>query len=379
MNSKIIIFFFIYLIIYPYANQLLKYKIYIKRCKQKEFIKQPINIIPENIFLSIGLPTYNMEKYIESSLLSIINQSFQNFEIIVVNDNSNDNTQNIIKILQNKDKRIKYINHSNNLGVYASRANAILNAEGKYILLMDPDDILLNQDIFKKLYDYNKKYNLDIIEFLVYHQKEGKNNIIFPKEQELNHYHHFRNKIIKQPELSEILFYKPNSKKYSSIICRTIWNKLIKKEIMNKSIEYINNSCFRNQFLIAADDTPLNILAFQFSNNYSNINIPGYLYNIREYGMSYANKGNIKHDIILSYNYLLYFKFLYQYIIEYNKDINFFLYEFKDFYHYLYRIKDLNITEYIPLLINFCKEIQKRNIPEKLRKAISGLFNYFSK
>ena len=173
-----------------------------------------------------------MEKYIESSLLSIINQSFKYFEIIVVNDNSNDNTQNIIRNIQNKDKRIKCVNHSKNLGVFSSRADSILNAAGKYILLMDPDDILLNQDIFQELYDYNKKYNLDIIEFLVYHQKEGINDIIIPKDHILNHHHKFRKKIIKQPDLSEILFYKPNSKIYSSIICRTIWNKLIRKEIL---------------------------------------------------------------------------------------------------------------------------------------------------
>ena len=130
-----------------------------------------------------------MEKYIESSLLSLINQSFKNFEIIVVNDNSNDNTKNIIKSIQNKDKRIKLFNHLKNLGVFASRADGILNANGKYILLMDPDDLLINQNLFRQIYIYNKQYNCDIIEFLVYHQKEGMKNIYFPKRNTLNHYH----------------------------------------------------------------------------------------------------------------------------------------------------------------------------------------------
>ena len=253
-----------------------------------------------------------MQKYIESSLLSIINQSFQFFEIIIVNDNSKDGTLDIIKQIQKKDNRIKYINHSKNQGVYSSRADGILNAKGKYILLMDPDDMILNQYLFEELYVYYKKYNLDIIEFLVYHQQEGIKNIIIPKAQHLNHFHNFSKKIINQPELSEILFYKPNSKKYSSIICRTIWNKLIRKEIMLNSINYLNNDFFQNQFLIAADDTPINILAFQFGTNYSNINSPGYLYNLRNDGMSTFSKGNILHNKILSYNYLLYLKFLYK-------------------------------------------------------------------
>ena len=57
--------------------------------------------------ISICLPVYNMEKYIERAFLSIINQSFQDFEIIIVNDNSNDNTEHIIKNLQFKEKRLK--------------------------------------------------------------------------------------------------------------------------------------------------------------------------------------------------------------------------------------------------------------------------------
>ena len=70
-NNKIILllFVFLYIIIFSFTNKLLKYKKYIKKCRQKEFINEPINIIPDNIFLSICLPVYNMEKYIESSLL----------------------------------------------------------------------------------------------------------------------------------------------------------------------------------------------------------------------------------------------------------------------------------------------------------------------
>ena len=175
-----------------------------------------------------------MENYIRTSLLSIINESFKNFEIIIVNDKSNDNTQNIINEMQ-----FKYINHSKNLGVYASRIDAVLNAKGKYILLMDPDDIILNKYLFQKLHNYNKEYNLDIIEFLVYHQTEGTSEIIFPEDHEFSHYHYFNKKLIKQPELSNIIFYIPNSKNYTSIKCRTIWNKIIRKEIIINSINFV--------------------------------------------------------------------------------------------------------------------------------------------
>ena len=226
---------------------------------------------------------------------------------------------------------------------------------------MDPDDILMNQDLFKELFIYNQKFNLDIIEFMVYHQEEGKNNMIFPKPHWLNHFHNFDKNIISQ------------------IICRTIWNKLIRKEIMLNAINYLNNDYFKNQFLIAADDTPINILAFQFANNYSNVKIPGYLYILREEGMSSDNKGNIKHDIILSYNFLLYFKFLYRYVKKFKKNLNFFVYDFKPFSVYLRKLKDLNATEYIPMALKFFRILSRRRKIKLLNQLVDELIKYFLK
>ena len=88
-------------------------------------------------FLSVCIPVYNTDKYIEKAILSIINQSFQDFEIIIINDFSNDNTRFIIAKIQKEDSRIKIINHNKNLGVYHSRVEAVLNSNGKYILFLD--------------------------------------------------------------------------------------------------------------------------------------------------------------------------------------------------------------------------------------------------
>ena len=124
--------------------------------------------------------------------------------------------------------------------------------------------MLLNPYLLEELYKFNLKYNLDMIEFIVYHKEEGKKKIFFPVFSELNHYHNFKEKILYQPELSNKLFFIPNTKKYTSLICRTIWNKIIRKTILNKSIEYIDK-IFHNFYLIAADDTPINILNFHLS------------------------------------------------------------------------------------------------------------------
>ena len=124
-----------------YINDCMNFKKY-KRTKMKKDIP----------YISICLPVYNMQKYIEQAILSILNQSFQNFEIIIVNDFSNDDTIDVIMKLQLKDDRIRLINHLKNLGVYASRVDSILASRGKYILLMDPDDMYLNPYLLENLY-----------------------------------------------------------------------------------------------------------------------------------------------------------------------------------------------------------------------------------
>ena len=255
------LFFFIIIIFVIYiknANKNLgKYKRYINNCKKLRYFKiKHRNKSTKNIpFISICIPLYNMEKYIERAILSVIKQKFQNFEIIIVNDNSNDNSKNIIKDFQTKDNRIKIIEHNNNLGVYSSRIEGVFNSRGVYIMLFDPDDMVVNPDLFQRLYRYNSN-NLDIIEFSVLHQKEGKDEIILPNRHSHSHFHNFNSKVINQPELSEIIFYVPNTKQYTAIICRTIWNKIIRKKVILKAINYIERD-FNNQYLITADDISL--------------------------------------------------------------------------------------------------------------------------
>ncbi len=301
-----------------------------------------------------------MEKNLEKALLSILNQSFNDIEIIIVNDNSKDDTVKIIQRFQKEFKNIKIIMHLENRGVYKSRIDAVLNAYGQYILFMDPDDMFLNPYLFEELYNYNIKYNLDMIEFSVFHIKEGTKKFYFPEYHELNHYHNFRKKIICQPELSNILFYKPNTNNYTSLFCRTIWNKLTRKILLINSIKYIEKS-FHNFYLITADDTPINILNFQLSNNYSNIKLPGYLYYVREKSSSRLSN-DLNHNVLISYNYLLYFKLFYKYLKDFKKNLNFLFYDLKISFQFLFILKKLKAKNYLSTSIIFLKEISKNKI-----------------
>ena len=102
------------------------------------------------IKVSIIIPAYNSSKHIKRCLESCINQTFKEFEVIVVNDGSIDNSGNIIDDFSSIDKRIKPI-HQTNFGVVKSRKTGISLAKGNYLFFLDADDYL-PLDSLEKLY-----------------------------------------------------------------------------------------------------------------------------------------------------------------------------------------------------------------------------------
>ncbi len=90
--------------------------------------------------ISVIMPAYNAEKYIYQAIESILNQTFKNFEFIIIDDASTDNTWNIIKSYKNKDKRIIILRNKINSKLSVSLNKCILKARGIYIARMDADD-----------------------------------------------------------------------------------------------------------------------------------------------------------------------------------------------------------------------------------------------
>lgn len=91
--------------------------------------------------VSVILPCYNAGKYLEQALDSIINQSYQNIEILLVDDGSTDNSENIYKRYQQQESRLKIHKNLTNIGLINTLNHAINLAEGDYIARMDADDI----------------------------------------------------------------------------------------------------------------------------------------------------------------------------------------------------------------------------------------------
>ena len=100
--------------------------------------------MPKTTF-SVIMPVYNAEKYLDESILSVLNQTYKNWELIVVDDNDPETeerkqTEKMLSDFASKDSRIHYVRHPRNLNGAAARSTGIRQAQGEYIAFLDSDD-----------------------------------------------------------------------------------------------------------------------------------------------------------------------------------------------------------------------------------------------
>lgn len=114
---------------------------------------------------SIIIPAYNVEEYIENTLQSVFNQTFKNYEIIIIDDCSTDSTVKVIEklIKQNSNIKITLLKNKINLKQGASRNKGIEFSTGEYILFLDSDDSLFDDNVLSNLNDIIFKNHPDII------------------------------------------------------------------------------------------------------------------------------------------------------------------------------------------------------------------------
>jgi len=91
--------------------------------------------------ISVVVPCYNGEQFLDKAIESVASQTYKNLEIIIINDGSNDRTENIVKAWQNKDSRVRYVKHKKNKGLAVARNTGIRVSVGGIIALLDADDI----------------------------------------------------------------------------------------------------------------------------------------------------------------------------------------------------------------------------------------------
>lgn len=110
--------------------------------------------------ITVIVPVYNVEKYLRRCLDSIIGQTYQNLEILCIDDGSIDNSGEICEQYAARDARIKVI-HQENQGLSTARNRGLDAAEGEYIAFVDSDDYIL-EDMYKKMLAKLLDYNVDL-------------------------------------------------------------------------------------------------------------------------------------------------------------------------------------------------------------------------
>ena len=188
--------------------------------------------------ISIIVPVYNSEKYLKETIGSILNQTFQDFELICVNDGSKDNSLEILNYFKEEDERIIVINQENQ-GVSTARNNAISIAKGKYIAFLDSDD-LMHPTFLEKMHQIIEQENSDVVYCDYQNVPESCSHIPFKNYKEL-----------------KVKSYNAPFQKYVNKVISVhvvIWNKFYKADIaktipFEKELSYAEDLIFTYLYL----------------------------------------------------------------------------------------------------------------------------------
>lgn len=280
--------------------------------------------------LSIIVPIYNVDKYLKNCIESILSQTFNDYELILVNDGSTDCSGEICNYYKSIDSRIKVI-HQENRGVSSARNKGIHLAKGKYIAFVDPDDEI-EATMYEKMIEKCLKNDLDIVvcKIKTYNQilNYTQESIIWKKDIG------YLNKEKIQKKLIPAILTEGSYSMISSV------NKVYKASIFK------DNKLYFNEKMNHGEDARLNLLLIQNINSLEFIDEALYNYYIRN-TLSLTKRFSENR---------------YNEIVE-NKEFGISMCK-------KYNIKNVNgyIEEYINNSLNFIQDIFKSNLSNEKRK-----------
>ena len=200
--------------------------------------------------------------------MSIEEQTFKNIEIIYIDDFSENNSKFFLNILKILDKRILLIKNEKNRGILYSKCLGVKISRGKYVIVIDQDDMLLSKNLLNILYKNSERYKLDILQFQSSYLSEMDEKVELRPEKTFPKY----DSIITQPKLGEIENFLNNSLGFTF----TLWDKIIKRNIYIKAINFIGKDLF-NSKIIQREDHIIIFPLYKIAERYMRINVDGYL------------------------------------------------------------------------------------------------------
>ena len=252
-------------------------------------IPKKVNKYPK---FSVIVPTHSNEKTIKRAVRSAQNQNFSDFEFIIIDDFSEDNTVKIIEELAKEDRRIKIIKNEKNRGTLYSRCVGTLLSKGLYILSIDSDDMFLIHDTFYYLSEEIDKMDIDVIKFRGFESYNQGNPI------DINHirlYNNFpTNKVLYQPELG----------KFGEKRC-CLYMQCINAELYKKAIDLYGKERM-NLYVTFLEDCIIHFIIYQHAKSLKLFLKIGYAHIIRRN----SDSRSIIHHLANKYHIYLYEVFL---------------------------------------------------------------------
>lgn len=264
-----------------------------------------------NVTISILMPVYNSQEYLKNTVQGVINQSYKEWELILVDDGSKDNSKNICIELQKIDNRIRFVNKENT-GVSDTRNIALDNAKGKYIAFIDSDDSV-HKDYLKILLSSIEKSNGQLAVCGFKERKISSNGqieelsrVFYPKE------------VIATEDMKDLIMDFGNSG-----LLNPLWNKLYSRKIIEENnirfkeevetgedfifnLQYfrkINNICFSKGELYYYIRRNNNSITYQYIDNMYEKGLE--IHNLLEDFLKDMNFYNSKNKYILYGNHLM--------------------------------------------------------------------------
>ena len=183
-----------------------------------------------NELVSIIVPIYNSEQYLERCINSLIKQTYKNIEIILIDDGSKDSSLSIIEKYAKQDCRIVYISKENS-GVSSSRNDGIKIAKGKYISFVDSDDYI-ESNMIEDMYKALVEQNVDIVRCSVKENNENISTIFANKKVDLKN------------NINSILYSYLTPKNNIPGYCWTLLIKKEKIEFFDTNLKYMEDTDF---------------------------------------------------------------------------------------------------------------------------------------
>ena len=285
------------------------------------------------VCFSIIIPVYNTEKYLSRCLDSVVNQTFKDIEIIIVNDASQGDCKEIVEEYLKKDNRIKYIEHSENKSLLQARKTGNIASTGKYIMYVDSDDEL-DINACQEIFNVIKNEDYDIVSFGTKVISNDKTKFI-QWALSTNRFN-----INSEFLINEVI---------NQRISHNMWNKVFHRRIIDKVIEYISDIQIMN-----SEDMLQCLIAFYFAKSYKVIQKPLYIY-YADIGVSNKNTNEIdtnKYDYLCRSTKIALDEF-YNFLVKVKSNIAYgFLFSkiYYNQYNYLFEKIKNNNEEYIKII-----------------------------